>query len=142
MDKRINLQHAEVQVATSKARNLRVRRHPGDVPQQTPAHGSPSHGSGPAQQLPQHAANKHCPKSGGIKMGLGKLNWYKSHKPQLAASEHLCFLLPRCIRIKPNLVKQGGGMSPERKKQASTQICFLFQQKEQTTAYWNTPGSV
>lgn len=85
MDKRINLQHTEAQVATGKATKLRVNRHPGDVPQPTPAHGSP----GPAQQLPQHAANKHCPQSGGIKMGLGKLNWYKSLKPQLAASEHL-----------------------------------------------------
>lgn len=89
MDKWINVQHTELQVATGKARKLRVNRHPRDVPQPTPARGSPSHGSGPAQQLPQHAANKHCPKSGGIKMGLGKLNWYKSLKPQLAASEHL-----------------------------------------------------
>lgn len=54
----------------------------------------------PIAQLPLHAASKNCHKSWGIKVGFRNLHWYKPHKPELAASESLCFLLPSCISIK------------------------------------------
>lgn len=44
------------------------------------------------------------------KDGIWQTWWVQMTEAELAGSEHLCFLLPGCIRIKPNILKQEEGI--------------------------------